>query len=511
MNITIRLLAQRLSEHYTVRYNHEQWNHRPLKAPMILRSGITIQPSYAYVTGIHLYPTEVPKGSIIICAGDPGVEAEDYDLLICDVESSVALFNTVQEIFIDLLDWEGEMTHSSYYDVDLKKLLDMARRQMNLSFVYLNRTFTTLAHADEGFSEKALGELVGKLLLKNEANHSQPMDAPGLLRYEELGLHCYVMNFHYSGSYRGKLLAFGPLDQYDDSWELPLLDVLSFCVSQVFRLYSASSIRPIGYQKMQGILANLLDDFSTPVSLDRARQEGNRALQELHWNPNDCYVLYFLPYGENEQLAARAEYLVTMLENRWNMISPHSSRGIVLNDGIYWVVNVSLPADITFDDFLPEFRSFLHELGACCGASSIGADFFDLHTLKLQAALAVQLGEKARPEEELHLFSNYALEYIISNATLAFPPENVLHPCIYTLTQYDKDNGTEFCKTLRIYMQCQYNVLQASSLLYVHRSTFSVRLKRIESLCGIDLEDERTRLHILLSFYIMDANNIKYM
>ena len=201
----------------------------------------------------------------------------------------------------------------------------------------------------------------------------------------------------------------------------------------------------------------------------------------------------------------------TSLENRWNTLSPHSSRGVALTNGICWVVNVSRPADVTFESFLPDFRSYLEELGATCGVSSVGNDFFGMHTYKTQAAMAARLGAKARPGERVHLFSDYALDYIISNATLSFPPENVLHPCLYTLSQYDRENNSEFCKTLRVYMQCQYNVLRASSMLYVHRSTFSVRLKRIESLCGIDLEDERTRLHILLSFYIMDANGISYL
>ena len=45
-------------------------------------------------------------------------------------------------------------------------------------------------------------------------------------------------------------------------------------------------------------------------------------------------------------------------------------------------------------------------------------------------------------------------------------------------------------------------------MLYIHRSTFSVRIKRIEILCGIDLEEESVRLHILISFYLMEAKGL---
>ena len=85
-----------------------------------------------------------------------------------------------------------------------------------------------------------------------------------------------------------------------------------------------------------------------------------------------------------------------------------------------------------------------------------------------------------------------------------FTAEDVIHPSLPILMAYDKENNTEFCKTLRMFIRCKYNVLQASSELFIHRSTFSVRIKRIESLCNIDLDDERTRLHILVSFYILE-------
>lgn len=512
MKITLRLLAQRLQVRYPVRHNREQWDDRPIKAPMILRSNGEIHPGYVYVTDVRFFPTEIPRGAAIICAGDPCVvSSEDYDLLICEEQDSASVFNYLQEIFIHLNDWNEAMRHSANQDVDMKKLLDLARQELKFSFVYLNRSYSPVADSRQERGEKELRDLVGKLMLNNAANHSEPMDSPILLKYDELGLRCYVMNFHYSGAYRGKLLAYCPLGNAGGEWELPLLEVLFFCIQQLYRLYSASSMRPAGYLMMQRALRDLLEDHGSPRDIERVRQESSRALQELQWNPSDFYVLYYLPYGENEQLAARAEYLVTMLENRWNMLSPHSSRGVALSDGICWVVNCSRPSDISFEDFVPEFRTVLADLGATCGASSVGNDFFDMHTYKVQAALAARLGAKSHPEERIHFFSSYALDYVISNATIAFPPENVLHPCLYTLTQYDKENNTEFCKTLRIYMQCQYNVLQASSQLYVHRSTFSVRLKRIEALCGINLEDERTRLHILLSFYIMDANGITYM
>ncbi|MCQ2440056.1 MAG: helix-turn-helix domain-containing protein [Oscillospiraceae bacterium] len=511
MIITLQLLANRVGKQFPLRHNRTVWGENALKAPMVPQPDTDLQTCYVYITDAASFPRHIPAGASVICAGDPGVEADSYDLLICDGAGRDELLNCVQSCFYSLLEWKDAMLRSANQEMDMQKLLDLAQQEIDLRFIYLNRSYTPIAGAQDEASPSELHSLVARLMISNKVNHNEPMEQSTDILYEELGLRCLMINFHYNGSYRGKLLGLCGAEQERGEWEKPLLDVLFTCIRQVYRLYSASSLRPAGYQMMQRALRNLLEGYGVPQDMDRIRQESTRALQELEWNVNDFYVLYFIPYNENDQLAARSEFLVTSLENRWNTLSPHSSRGVALTNGICWVVNVSRPADVTFESFLPDFRSYLEELGATCGVSSVGNDFFSMHTYKTQAAMAARLGAKARPGERVHLFSDYALDYIISNATLSFPPENVLHPCLYTLSQYDRENNSEFCKTLRVYMQCQYNVLRASSMLYVHRSTFSVRLKRIESLCGIDLEDERTRLHILLSFYIMDANGISYL
>ena len=77
---------------------------------------------------------------------------------------------------------------------------------------------------------------------------------------------------------------------------------------------------------------------------------------------------------------------------------------------------------------------------------------------------------------------------------------------LYKLQDYDKENNTELYQTLHVFLRMERNLLKTSTELFIHRSTLSYRLKRISKITGIDLDDPRERLRLLLSFYMLEGN-----
>ena len=55
-----------------------------------------------------------------------------------------------------------------------------------------------------------------------------------------------------------------------------------------------------------------------------------------------------------------------------------------------------------------------------------------------------------------------------------------------------------------MYLRLDQNVLQTSKELYVHRSTVFYRLERIQKLIGVDLENGKERLKLLISIYMLE-------
>lgn len=57
----------------------------------------------------------------------------------------------------------------------------------------------------------------------------------------------------------------------------------------------------------------------------------------------------------------------------------------------------------------------------------------------------------------------------------------------------DETNGSPLLEALEVYLECGAKMQMAAEKLYLHRNTLRYRLKRVEKLLGINLEDDQTR------------------
>lgn len=73
-----------------------------------------------------------------------------------------------------------------------------------------------------------------------------------------------------------------------------------------------------------------------------------------------------------------------------------------------------------------------------------------------------------------------------------------------TLLSFDQTHETNYVHTLRIYLAYECNVSKTAERLYIHRHTLINRLKKIESMCKIHLEDYYTRTFLSLALVIHD-------
>ncbi|MPM54200.1 hypothetical protein SDC9_100974 [bioreactor metagenome] len=65
------------------------------------------------------------------------------------------------------------------------------------------------------------------------------------------------------------------------------------------------------------------------------------------------------------------------------------------------------------------------------------------------------------------------------------------------IAAYDKENNTEFVKSLELYMENDCDLDKASALLFIHKNTLRYRLLRIESITGKSLKNMR----VLADYY----------
>ena len=86
------------------------------------------------------------------------------------------------------------------------------------------------------------------------------------------------------------------------------------------------------------------------------------------------------------------------------------------------------------------------------------------------------------------------------------PREVLAAPALLRLRQLDRENGTEYYNTLKIYLSLERDIPRSAQELIIHRTTLSYRLKKIEELVNLNLDDPKQRLYLLWSFTLLEEN-----
>lgn len=93
---------------------------------------------------------------------------------------------------------------------------------------------------------------------------------------------------------------------------------------------------------------------------------------------------------------------------------------------------------------------------------------------------------------EIGIKKSTVLELLLCNAT----KDELLYHCfkkISPLEEADKVTGSEYVRTLGIYLSAGNEHKYAAEIMYMHRNTMINRMKRIEYLLGEDIDDPEVR------------------
>lgn len=134
-------------------------------------------------------------------------------------------------------------------------------------------------------------------------------------------------------------------------------------------------------------------------------------------------------------------------------------------------------------------KRFLDENNLNAGVSEWFQDIADLNKYYLQADHILEVGMSYRPEINLYLYHNFFLLYLFRCLDRFVDLKNFIMPEIKILIEYDNSNNTRYLETLCAYIDNQKNVANAALTLFIHRNSLRYRLRRIEYLTGINLDN----------------------
>ena len=81
--------------------------------------------------------------------------------------------------------------------------------------------------------------------------------------------------------------------------------------------------------------------------------------------------------------------------------------------------------------------------------------------------------------------------------------EEMITPALKHLIEYDRIHGSDFLHTLDVYLGCMGRLRVAAEELEVHRNTLEYRVRRIQEIADVRLEDRDTRLALELGIRLL--------
>lgn len=281
------------------------------------------------------------------------------------------------------------------------------------------------------------------------------------------------------GAYIGVFQTDRPFTQTD----LQTTDLLCRILSLM--LEWSPDAREVGMQGEQAILSDLLNG-----TLNSATILGER-LKLCSWMPKDMFQCVLLTPESSARQIDNTDYLCQSLLRRFP-----DARVLPVSRGLLLLLNFVPGHDGADDEQILRFFADQYQLRVLFGSRfphliHLGA-YYEA-CLQMDRLPKHQRGEGRIVHFEDVLFP--VLGQILSaNERRAFTQAQYRR-----LLDYDRENGTEYCRTLREYISCGCSSTRAAAALYLHRNTLTKRLAKIREISGLAVENGDELVHFYLS------------
>lgn len=245
----------------------------------------------------------------------------------------------------------------------------------------------------------------------------------------------------------------------------------------------------------------LLDILGEPAKKNAACAELAALLRDFGWEAEDQLCVISLCFFDGISTASSGSYVCNILEEQWC-----DSFAVIYKNQIYWVLNCTKHK---IGEQGEQFKDLIvGTVDAYICRAGISYFFRDMHQLEVyirQARIALELGQKEKPHHWYHFFGDYALAYMTERIEAQYTVEQIAHRGLLRLMEYDRVHKTGYVRALRVYLQCDRNVSRAAELLFLHRSSLTRQLARMEEIMGdMAQEDFQQDLYLRMSLLLLE-------
>ena len=134
---------------------------------------------------------------------------------------------------------------------------------------------------------------------------------------------------------------------------------------------------------------------------------------------------------------------------------------------------------------------------------SIGMKFYGLKEIVWHYLYTIVPFHMYDNDDGVRYYRKIFTKHLLNEIQGIFKLDSLCHWAAHKLREHDLENGTEYLLTLETYLLCNKSLNDAANRIYIHRSTMYYRMKCINEIVKIDLNDPKERLFLLLSCIVL--------
>lgn len=243
------------------------------------------------------------------------------------------------------------------------------------------------------------------------------------------------------------------------------------------------------------------------LNRNTTKQSKVRAIAELSKFKLKNAILIVAPLDQTKSQHAFASVAINYFLHKY----PSSIPTIYNDDLVVLLTTDGIHTDL--HDTADKISEYLSQYHMISGAVDPVTNLFALPDLYLQGHLTamfrykIELADKDL-KTKLYYYKDIAPSPMFLYLSQQEEYKCFIHPVLEKISEYDKENDTNYYETLASYCRYLFQKNDTSEAMHIHRNTLNYRLSRIEELFDLNLQHYQTLLYLLMSFEMVSYQNL---
>lgn len=411
------------------------------------------------------------------------------------------IYEDLQRVFQRFNQWERKLYQQMEENASLKTLGDCGREFLYNPVCMYTASLQNVFYSERKkperlmfFKEDEVGaylpdEEIDELKLDEDFIKTVSKNEPDIFPDYMWGYRILYYNIRVSGIYVARLMACEIERPFNKSDHVLLAFLADFVKKAMEKQNISFNNHPKDFDLyMQRLLRNE----------DVDKEKLNEILNEWSWHIDDSYFCALIKSSNYD----RAVYTVTAVCSRLES-NLAGSAAILNEDDIILIVNLR-KGNTSKEELLLKMAYILREGLMKAG---ISRSFYTVLCLKdyyEQAKAALLIGNTTDETIWCYHYKSYALHNLLARAKGAYSLDSLCPEGLRHLIRYDQEHKRNFTNSLKVYLQQDMSIVKTIEILYLQRASFLYQLKRIKEITGLDFNDRKIRLELLIVFELMD-------